>query len=137
MENNNQIEKAQKLAENIGNDIRQGRKPTIINKYVKNFFFVTLRGRKDIKGIESMIGKLQFISLMFVPGKSILRCQSKTSHEDIDLTDEEVKQIFKNFSVKQESVDACKSIFANLNFDTKCVVIQQNRKDGTTNTITI
>lgn len=122
---------AEKAIELISADIAAGKKPTIINKFLKNFFFGALRAKEDIKGMEQKLGKLESVSLIMVKGKSILRAQSKNGREDIPMKDEEVIQICKNFKVKQESIDACKSIFVQLNFSTKVISIQQNKLDGT------
>ena len=130
-ENKENDQKVSEIAEQISADIQAGKKPTIVNKFLKNFFFSALRAKDDIKAIEKEIGKLESVSLIMVKGKSILRAQSKKGREDIPMKDEEVVQICKNFKVKQESIDACKSIFVQLNFTTKVISIQQNKLDGT------
>lgn len=127
MENN----KLEAFTNQISSSVKAGKKPTIINKFMKNFFFSALKSKAEIKETEKMIGSLETVTLIIVKGKNILRAQSKTAKEDIPMTDEEVQTFMKNFNVKQESVDACKSIFVQLNFLTKVISIQQNKIDGT------
>jgi hypothetical protein len=98
---------------------------------MKNFFFGALKAKKEIREVEKSIGSLETVTLIIVKGRNILRAQSKKAKEDIPMTDEEVQTFMKNFNVKQESVDACKSIFVQLNFLTKVISIQQNKIDGT------
>lgn len=130
-------EKAKELANKISADIQAGKKPPIINRFMKNFFFGALRSKSEVKAVAKEIGKLDSITLIFIRGKSILRANSKTDKRDINMTDEEVKKLFKQFNVKQESVDNCKTIFVQLNFNTKVIAIEQNKLDGTQSTLYI
>ncbi len=124
--------KTKELATKISSDIQNGKKPTIINKFMKNFFFGALRSKQEIKDVEKVIGKLDAVTLIIVKGKNILRAQSLSGKkEDVPMTEEEIQNILKNFNVKKESVNACKSIFVQLNFTTKIISIQQNKIDGT------
>ena len=128
MEEKNKLEA---ITNEISSSVKAGKKPTIINKFMKNFFFGALKAKKEIREVEKSIGSLETVTLIIVKGKNILRAQSKKAKEDIPMTDEEVQTFMKNFNVKQESVDACKSIFVQLNFLTKVISIQQNKIDGT------
>lgn len=133
----NKEEQLQKLGEQITNDVKQGKKPTIINKFLKNFFFSALKSKKEIKDVEKEIGSLETVTLIISQDRNILRAQSKKGKEDIPMTNEEVQKFCKNFNVKEESVKACKSIFVQLNFLTKVISIQQNKLDGTTTNLYI
>jgi hypothetical protein len=120
------------MVENTPEEIKQPIKKPIINKYLRNFFFKAFKARKEFKGVEKSIGKIDNVTIIISKNKNILRAQSGQNREDVPFTDEEISKFLKAINVKQSSVDSCKSIFVMLNFVTQHIHIQQNKFDGTT-----
>ena len=130
-------EKLQKFTDQVGTDLKSGKKPTIINKYLKNFFFKSLRSRAEVKAVEKEMGSIDSVVIIISKGKNILRVQAPTGKKDIPFTEEEMTKFLKNLNVKQSTVDECKSIFVKLDFKTQIISIQQNKLDGTQKNIDI
>jgi hypothetical protein len=130
-------EKLNALTQQISAEVADGKKPSAINKYMKNFFFKALKRKPEIKAVEKVIGSLTSITMMMSEKKNLLRAESEKGREDIDMTKEEVEKFLKTFNVKQSSVDDCKSVFVQLNFSTLLLSIQLNKNDGTQENIYI
>lgn len=107
------------------------KKPVIINKYLRNFFFKAFQARKEFKGVEKEIGAVDKVTIIISKDKNILRAQSGDNKLDTDFTEAEMQKFLKSINVKQETVDNCKSIFVMLNFKTQGIFICQNKLDGT------
>jgi hypothetical protein len=137
MENKEQAVK--ELGNQISADIQAGKKPPIINRFMKHFFFSALKKKKEFKDAEQTIGKLVSVTLILlkVKEKSFIRALGKKDQKDVPMNAEDVDSFYKNFNVTQESIDKCKSIFVQLNFETKIISIQQNYPDGTNSLINI
>lgn len=120
-----------KLTEKVKEDLAKGKKPTIINKFLKNFFFKSLKAKKEVKEVEKEIGELDTVTIIISKNKNILRASSGLKKEDIDFTNEEMQKFLKSINVKQSTIDLCKSIFVRLDFKTQIISIQQNLIDGT------
>lgn len=107
------------------------KKKPIINKYLRNFFFKAFRARKEFKGVEKEIGKVDAVTIIISKNKNILRAQSGEKKLDTPFTEEEMSKFMKSINVKKETVDSCKSIFVMLDFNTQHIFICQNKLDGT------
>ena len=120
-----------KITDMVKEDLAKGKKPTVINKFLKNFFFKSLKAKKEDKEVEKAIGALDNVTIIISKTKNILRAASKEKHEDIAFTPEEMQKFLKSINVKQSTIDLCKSIFVRLDFKTQVISIQQNLIDGT------
>lgn len=120
-----------KITDMVKADLAKGKKPTIINKFLKNFFFKSLKAKKEVKEVEKAIGELDTVTIIISKNKNILRASSGLKKEDIDFTNEEMQKFLKSINVKQSTIDLCKSIFVRLDFKTQIISIQQNLIDGT------
>ena len=130
-------DKLKSFTDTVATDLKAGKKPTIINKYLKNFFFKSLRSRPEVKEVEKQLGTIDNVVIIISKTKNILRVQSGEQKKDIPFTEEEMQKFLKSLNVKQSTVDECKSIFVMLNFKTQIISIQQNRLDGTQKNIDI
>lgn len=120
-----------KLTEEVGKQMEAGKKPTIINKFMKNFFFKAFKARREFKDVEKAIGTVETVTIIISKNKNILRAKNGDKQYDSPFTEEEMSKFLKSLNVKQSTVDACKSIFVMLNFKTQMFSIQQNKLDGT------
>lgn len=120
----------QALSNEIGKPVPK--KKPVINKYLRNFFFKGFKSRKEFKGVQSEIGEILFVTIIISKVKNILRAESKTDKRDIDFTEEEMAKFLKSINVKKSTVESCKSIFVELDFQTQHIHICQNKLDGTT-----
>ena len=107
------------------------KKAIVVNKYLKNFFFMAFKSTPPYKALEKEIGQIDTVTVIISTGKNILRAQSEDKTEDTPFTEEEMKKFLKTLNVKEETVKQCKSIFVMLDMKNQKVFIQQNRIDGT------
>lgn len=93
----------------------------------------------EYKAVEKELGEeILYVTIIFIKEKCLLRCNSLNKQApDTPFTEKERARMLKMFKVKQETIDACNSIFVCGNMKKKTVLITQNRKDGTTKEITI
>ncbi len=108
-----------------------------ISPYMRNFFFMAFKARKEYKDVQKELGKIEDISIIITQKKAFLRAMSQDKHEDSDITPEELKKFLKMINVKEEAVKDCKHIFINLDMQNKIIFIQQTKLDGTKKEIEI
>ena len=108
-----------------------------INPALRNFFFFSIKAQGWYKEGKKQIGEIDTISIIITEQKTLMNCESATDKREREMSKEEKLNMMKMFKVKQETLDASKSIFVMLDMKTKRLHIQENKKDGTSKETTI
>lgn len=108
---------------------------------LKNFFFAAFKRKKEFKELSKIHGEIQKVGIIIISEKldqSTLNITFKSAKTlSAPFTEDEIKKFLKALSVKQEMIDETKKIFALLDFTTKAINIQQIKKSGEKQNVTL